>query len=113
MTSASVSRTHSGATDPGSGAGVVERILRAILALCIVGAGIAAYLTYTHYDESALVCQVGSCASVQKSEYSTLGPIPIALLGVGMFVTIAALTVMRLRGVEPLSFEHATIATWG
>lgn len=65
------------------------------LALAIAGAGVAAYLTWTHYDDRVLLCGVGDCVTVQQSSYAQIGNVPIALLGLGMYVTIAALGLVR------------------
>lgn len=84
------------------------------LALSIIGAGIAGYLTYTHYNEGALVCSVGGgCHTVQESSYATIGPIPIAMLGLGMFITLAALAIVRILNWKFISSDTATMASWG
>lgn len=86
------------------------------LALSIIGGLIAAYLTYVHYDESVLVCAVGGgCHTVQQSEYATLGPVPIALFGLLMFVTLGALALVRLgdKTIGFINYETATLAAWG
>jgi uncharacterized membrane protein len=84
----------------------------ALIALSVIGLLIAGYLTYTHVNSSALVCSVGDCGSVQKSEYSRIGPIPIALFGMGMFVALGALAFARWRGIGPFSFAQYTVAAW-
>jgi uncharacterized membrane protein len=73
--------------------------LRAVTAaVCLVGLGIAAYLTYVHYAGVAPVCTTGGCEKVQTSTYAELGGVPVALLGL---VAYAALLVLSaLRGVE-------------
>jgi uncharacterized membrane protein len=86
------------------------------LLLSVVGAGIAAYLTYVHYDESVLVCTAGGgCHTVQESEYATIGPIPIAILGLGMFVVLAGLALVRIFdwSFSILDAETANVASWG
>jgi uncharacterized membrane protein len=67
------------------------------LALAIAGAGVAAYLTTVHYDDNLLVCTVGDCATVQKSKYSEVGGIPVAILGLSMYLAIVALGLIRWR----------------
>lgn len=85
-----------------------------VLLLSVVGAGIAGYLTYVHYDESVLVCTAGGgCHTVQQSEYATIGPIPIALLGLGMFLALAALSVARILNWSMISADMATMIAWG
>jgi uncharacterized membrane protein len=71
--------------------------LRAALALALAGAVVAGYLTWVHFDLGVLVCGVGDCHAVQTSPYATIGPVPIALLGLGFFLSIAALSVVRWR----------------
>jgi uncharacterized membrane protein len=67
------------------------------LALSVAGAGVAAYLTWVHYDLGVLSCGIGDCHTVQASPYATVGPVPIALLGLGMFLALAALALVRWR----------------
>ena len=65
--------------------------------LGILGLAISIYLTIVHYQEHLLVCAVGGggCETVQTSKYATIGSIPIALLGIGMYVAILGLIVAR------------------
>lgn len=84
----------------------------AILVLAIIGTGVAAYLTYSHYNQGALVCSVGSCHTVQQSRYATIGPVPIAILGFGMYVTLLALAAARLWGRTPINESLATTVSW-
>jgi uncharacterized membrane protein len=76
---------------------VKEGYLRAAVAvLALAGAAIAGYLTYTHFQESALVCLSGhGCETVQNSSYSELLGIPVALLGLITYLTIFATTLIR------------------
>lgn len=67
-------------------------------ALTVALVAVAAYLTYVHYQPQALVCAVdGGCHTVQSSRYATLGPVPIALLGLGSAVVLLALAILRWR----------------
>ena len=46
---------------------MIERYLRwAVAALALIGAGIAGYLTYTHFQHTAPVCLTNGCDVVQK-----------------------------------------------
>jgi uncharacterized membrane protein len=84
------------------------------LLLSVVGAGIAGYLTYVHYDESVLVCTAGGgCHTVQQSAYATIGPIPIAMLGLGMFLTLGALALVRILDWKAISADTAVMLSWG
>lgn len=91
----------------------LRRILLAIALFGVIGFAIAGYLTYTHYNEAALVCAVGGCETVQTSRYSTIGPLPIALLGMGMFAAIIGLAVLRLMRSSIVRAETASIVAWG
>ncbi|HET6360834.1 MAG TPA: vitamin K epoxide reductase family protein [Gemmatimonadota bacterium] len=55
-------------------------------ALALVGFADAAYLTATHYAGSSVFCGAsGGCETVLTSEFATLGPVPIALIGAGYY----------------------------
>jgi uncharacterized membrane protein len=83
---------------------------RAIGAACLVGAAIAAYLTYVHYTHTSPICTTGGCEKVQKSKYAELAGVPVALLGL---VTYAVLIVTTLaRGLVP-AFAGVLVALVG
>jgi uncharacterized membrane protein len=73
----------------------VTRLRLAILVLAIVGAAIAAYLTYVHYADVAPICTTGGCEKVQRSSYSKVAGVPVALLGLIAYATIALTTLRR------------------
>jgi uncharacterized membrane protein len=59
-----------------------RRLRLAALVLAVVGLGVAAYLTYIHYEGIKPVCGLGgNCEKVQTSEWSKLAGVPVALLG--------------------------------
>ena len=61
---------------------MTDRLLRlALLAVSAAGIGVAAYLTYVHYQPRALICTTGGCETVQDSKYAVLAGIPIAVFG--------------------------------
>ena len=67
------------------------------VALALAGVGLAAYLTIVHYRESLLVCSgISDCETVQTSKYSEVAGIPVALMGLLMFVAILGLSIARL-----------------
>jgi uncharacterized membrane protein len=71
---------------------VTDRALRLALGVvALAGVGVAGYLTYVHYDESALICTTGGCEQVQQSEYAELAGIPVALLGLLAWVAVLVL----------------------
>ena len=54
--------------------------------LALVGFADAAYLTATHYAGSSVFCGAsGGCETVLSSEFATLGPVPIALIGAAYY----------------------------
>lgn len=71
------------------------RLRAAIAAACVVGAAIAAYLTYVHYAHTAPICTSGGCETVQKSKYAELGGVPVALLGLVTYLVLFALAFVR------------------
>ena len=68
----------------------VDRRLRiAIGVLCVIGIGVAGYLTYTHYEGLRVLClSSGGCETVQQSVYSKLDGIPVAVLGLAGYIGI-------------------------
>jgi uncharacterized membrane protein len=71
-------------------AGNIERRMRiAIGVLCLIGIGVATYLTYTHYAKIKVICgSNGGCETVQSSVYSKLDGIPVAVLGLAGYIGI-------------------------
>jgi uncharacterized membrane protein len=75
---------------------VTERgLARAVGLVALVGAGLAAYLTYVRYTGGTLACTTGGCELVQGSRYSAVAGIPVALIGLAGYVGIGASTVVR------------------
>jgi uncharacterized membrane protein len=72
---------------------VSARTLRMVLlALTLIGVGVASYLTYIHYAGIKPLCgrNGGGCEIVQTSEYSRLAGVPVALIGLIGYLTILA-----------------------
>ena len=69
--------------------GKLDRRLRiAIGVLCLIGIGVAGYLTYTHYAKIKVICGTGGCETVQSSVYSKLAGVPVAVLGLAGYIGI-------------------------
>ena len=70
-----------------------DRTLRgAVGVVGLAGLALASYLTWVHFDDAALVCVAGGgCETVQESEYAEIAGVPVALLGVGAYVSILVL----------------------
>ena len=61
----------------------------ASIAVGLAGLGIAAYLTIVHYAGGQPVCAIAhGCATVQKSSYSNLAGVPVAVFGLLGYVAI-------------------------
>jgi uncharacterized membrane protein len=74
-----------------------RRLAIAIGVLCLIGIGVAGYLTYTHYAKIKVLClSSGGCETVQASVYSKLAGIPVAVLGLAGY--IALLFSLAIRG---------------
>lgn len=85
--------------------------------LAIIGVGVAGYLTYIHYNMSVLICTPGGgCDTVQNSKYAAIGPIPVAVLGLLMYLGLLALGLVRRTQrdlYEPASMAAFAIALGG
>jgi uncharacterized membrane protein len=72
-----------------------DRLTRLIGLLCLIGLGVAGYLTYIHYAGIAPVCTTGGCETVQASDYAEIAGIPVALLGLIGYIGIGASLLLR------------------
>src|SRR5437588_4352943 len=63
-----------------------------LIALTLIGVGVATYLTYIHYAGIKPLCgrNGGGCEIVQTSEYAKLAGVPVALIGLIGYVAILA-----------------------
>lgn len=91
--------------ESGRGAGAVVSAVLATL-----GAAVATYLTIVHYRSGLLICGVGDCATVQQSSYAEIAGIPVAALGLAMYLAVLALG--ALRWLVPTTRDIATMATF-
>jgi uncharacterized membrane protein len=91
----------------------------AIGGLAMAGAVISGYLTYVHAAGQPVVCGGhGSCATVQSSEYASIAGVPVALAGLVLYLTVAALALvmpgrpMALLAVFGLSLGGALYSAY-
>jgi uncharacterized membrane protein len=70
-----------------------------MLGLAVAGIALGAYLTWVAVDaEAEAFCAGGgNCAAVQDSRYAEVLGVPVAALGLGMYLGLAALLVARRR----------------
>jgi uncharacterized membrane protein len=60
--------------------------------LVLAGIAVSAYLTWAHYADASVVCiRGGGCETVQKSSYSEIAGIPVAVLGLLYYLTMFVL----------------------
>jgi uncharacterized membrane protein len=85
------------------------RLLAGVVALA--GVGVAGYLTWAHYAGAAVVCLTsGGCETVQKSSYSEIAGIPLALLGL---LSYAAIVMLLVSDSATARLAAATLAFVG
>jgi uncharacterized membrane protein len=85
----------------------VAVLRRAMIGLTVLGIALAAYLTYVHYSGTKPACTAGqSCIKVQTSQWSRLGGVPVALIGLIGYVFILGSLLVRDR-------EESRLATLG
>jgi len=69
--------------------------------LSLIGIGISGYLTYVHYYNIGSTCLFGTdCNVVLSSYYATMWDVPLALLGLLMYIVLAVLGLWSLLAKE-------------
>ncbi len=84
--------------------------LYVMLALAVLGTGVASYLSATSvFGEQEVVCgPLGDCHAVQNSIYADIAGIPVAVLGLGLYLALLAVLTAR-RWCRPGS---AVLTAW-
>ena len=73
-----------------------DRVLGGALgALAALGASVSAYLVWARYSGGELLCSTGGCETVQSSPYAEILGLPVALVGLGGYLVIAATAPLR------------------
>lgn len=87
----------------------------ALAGLSLAGAGLSGYLWQAKIGATSLVCgPMGDCVTVNSSAFSEVMGIPVALLGMVMYLTLAAvLAVVWWKPATVLSSFGFTIALAG
>jgi len=87
-----------------------RRLRIAIAVICVIGIGIAGYLTYVHYAGLKVLClSSGGCETVQASSYAKLDGIPVAVLGLAGYVCILGSLAVRTELGRIIGFAVALI----
>ena len=77
------------------------------LALALLGAGIAGYLTFEYARGSSPICAfIKGCDVVAESAYARVGGIPTPAFGLGMYLVLAVLYGVRLLSPPPEQVER-------
>jgi uncharacterized membrane protein len=85
-----------------------------MIVLAVIGLGVASYLTYIHYAGINPACTAGqSCIKVQTSQWSKLGGIPVALLGLIGYVGILGTLLLPDREETRLGTLGLTVVGFG
>ena len=89
-----------GQNDMGGAAAAAPPMNRmAIAALSLIGLFVALYLFAHNLGWTGpIVCGVGSCETVQSSQYAKIGPVPVSAIGLVGYV---ALLVLSFLGIQP------------
>jgi uncharacterized membrane protein len=94
----------------------IQRWQWASLALATLGVMVATYLTDVHYNSDLLSCSIGDCHTVQSSTYAEIAGVPVALLGLLMYLAVLGMGVLRWWRHElraPLTASAFAIALAG
>jgi uncharacterized membrane protein len=73
---------------------------RMVIAVLSLGGFFVAFYLFVHHLglTGPIVCGVGDCATVQSSQYATIGPVPVSVIGVLGYV---GLLVLAFLGIQP------------
>ena len=88
------------------------RLLTAILLLTLAGIAVSSVSLYNHYDKSeSSFCDLGgkfNCDIVNRSIYSHIGPVPVALIGILGYLSLAAMTHLCRKNMDGKMFLFGT-----
>lgn len=84
----------------------------AFFIIALVGFADAVYLTASHYIGALPTCTiVAGCDEVALSEYSTIGPVPVALFGVLFYTVMLVASVIWLDVRNSFLFRYLPYIT--
>jgi uncharacterized membrane protein len=79
----------------------VTRTRIALASTVALGAVLSAYLSWVHWSgELALCLGAGGCEVVQASRFATVGPVPVAAIGLAGFLALLA-TILAWTPARP------------
>jgi uncharacterized membrane protein len=69
-----------------------------MVGLALLGTGVAGYLSWVHLGGAPALCSgVGGCEQVQASRFAVVAGVPVALLGLALYLGLTALALWRAR----------------
>ena len=69
----------------------------AMVGLAALGVVVAGYLTWVHYSGALALCSgAGGCEQVQASRYAMVAGVPVALLGLLLYLALLGLSLVRV-----------------
>src|SRR5512140_2337651 len=87
-------------------------LYRISLALAILGVLVSVYMTIFKLTENPNMCLGnGGCSTVNNSKYAMIYGIPVAVFGVGGYLSILALLLLEHRNL--LLAENGTLVVFG
>jgi uncharacterized membrane protein len=82
--------------------------------LCLLGIGVAGYLSYVEISHNQAICgPIGNCNSVQTSRYATLwGFMPVGMFGIIGYAAIAITWFVHLLTTDAFK-TYTSLIVWG
>lgn len=78
-----------------AGALAIWRV-RTMIVLAALGVAVSGYLTWVHYSGVLALCAgAGGCEQVQASRYAMVAGLPVALLGLALYLGLLGLSIGR------------------
>ena len=87
----------------------MKRTEALLIILALVGAALSAYAIPLHYKDGGSICDINetlSCDAVNKSPWSTLFGIPVAVFGFIAYLLVALLVLKRRTVSDVLAFTE-------
>lgn len=104
-------RTHTLHTGSGRSDALFPWVITFVV-VAFIGFADAVYLTASHYSGALPTCTiVAGCDEVALSEYSTIGPLPIALLGALFYALMLVTGFLWLDVRKPELFRYMPLVT--
>ncbi|MDP2629523.1 MAG: vitamin K epoxide reductase family protein [Candidatus Harrisonbacteria bacterium] len=99
--------------DPISQPTIKKGLFGTFFAFAVFGFLDSAYLTISHFLDSELKCSlIQGCDIVTKSSFSTIGPIPVALVGLAYYLLLIVLLIAYLDRKNTKLLLIASQLTW-